>query len=1055
MHKTIIRGLACLLLCWCGTSQATPTADARAVHAHGVVQASPAVSPDGATRSPSIPINVVMAQAVVAATIVLGAVALLFLIGYSGTPTIPPTNETTARLYGFSIFWITLSALALLNAFLILNLIGHTGSSPARVAAAAFLLMPALSILGAYGLAHRRLLARLRREAAPDRADTAGTTPALIQQLRQEMAIRRAINVLTMRQANRSPYVFSSLWGPAWLVLPANFDAMTLLACDHNPSLSQALRRLVCAHELAHVKGGDVQALPLVRAFTSAMPACTLGLFAVLLGLRFSPDQDLHMLINPLGGVWLLATLFGFFLIRQFMNARENMADGAATLCVAPDACRALVTAPAGTACALERLIFTTTDWSRGSGRRRWPLQRIQFSFSAFMRPGPEALAGLIKQAQLRGDQLIAKRYVTPTHPANWLWGILLAGLSAAFLQILMRTAKLAFFHQHLLTHYGQLFSSFLKGMESWSSWVEISCWATAFSFAVPALVGISAAFILLLPLRDAFADVVHMRTRQGLVIMGAILLTIVVFSVATDILAGIGRPDLPLFPALRLSGPFSHLAILLAGTLLLACMNLKWSVLASDVHRFLLMLFPELLPAFVPWGIILVFFRGLPMQTRFLLMLFQALLAGVLMNTVFLHRLSREAYVRAEWLEYDRLLWWRRLYTRSPYDAVETHRTVWLHLRKGFFNYALLGLLLAAALYPWLCHQDSWFLAHQGEVAAKVSEWSNIRPSGWIALRDYFWPYLMLSAAQNNLPVSAGILLLAICLSFPCLFIVLGFSMVINSNIRWTIIERVPLLDRISKLTGDRLVGDALKEKYAQTVLQGVSDAQPYIHGFERTPYLAATCTALAALSDSIPIPMRQHMEQWVQRCAQAAGGYGFAPGAPPDLLHTHAAVRYLMPRGLLDDQRAPAQAAWLQTSVMQGWAPGPSRRSAAMLLNARLALEALSQLNPAWLQNQTDRLVPQLMAAWRASLKTVEDTYNLLMALQALPNAAVTDIQTEIRAAWPPLHEQQLAQLDPKSRLTSMEQMLQILVILYPLDFCARSAVRQVIDTLTKAYA
>jgi|GEM_PF-2939700 len=524
MRKTIVRGLVGLLLCWGGTSQATPTADARAVHAHGVVQGSTAVSPDGGPRSPSIPNHVILAQAVVAATIVLGAVALVFLIGYSGTPTIPPTNETTARLYGFSIFWITLSALALLNAYLVLDLIGHTGASPARVAAGAFLLLPALSNLGAYGLAHRRLLARLRSEASPDRDEPADSTPALIQQLRREMAIRRPVNVLTMRQANRSPYVFSSLWGPAWLVLPANFDAMT----------------------------------------------------------------------------------------------------------------------------------------------------------------------------------------------------------------------------------------------------------------------------------------------RQGLVIMGAILLTIVVFSVATDILAGIGRPDLPLFPALRLSGPFSQLAILLAGTLLLACMNLKWSVLANDVHRFLLMLFPELLSAFVPWVVILVFFRSLPMQTRFFLMLFQALLAGVLMNSVFMNRMSREAYVRAEWLEYDRLLWWRRLYTRSPYDAVETHRTIGLHLRKGFFNYALPGLLLAAVLYPWLCHQDSWFLAHQGEVAAKVSEWSNLRPSGWAAFRDYFWPYLMLSAAQNNLPVSAGILLLAICLSFPCLFIVLGFSMVINSNTRWTIIERVPLLDRISKLTGDQLVGDA-----------------------------------------------------------------------------------------------------------------------------------------------------------------------------------------------------------------------------------------------------
>ena len=87
--------------------------------------------------------------------------------------------------------------------------------------------------------------------------------------------------------------------------------------------------------------------------------------------------------------------------------------------------------------------------------------------------------------------------------------------------------------------------------------------------------------------------------------------------------------------------------------------------------------------------------------------------------------------------------------------------------------------------------------------------------------------------------------------------------------------------------------------------------------------------------------------------------------------------------------------------------------------------------------------------------SLKTVEDTYNLLMALQPLPGANVAHIQNEIRSAWLPLHEPQLTQLDPKSRLTSMEQMLQILALVYPEDFRARGAVRQAIDTLTKAYA
>jgi hypothetical protein len=462
---------------------------------------------------------------------------------------------------------------------------------------------------------------------------------------------------------------------------------------------------------------------------------------------------------------------------------------------------------------------------------------------------------------------------------------------------------------------------------------------------------------------------------------------------------------------------------------------------------------------ALLPWLIIISCLTALPVAARLLLAMCASMAVAALLNAGLGNILVRDKFISAEWLSYERLLGYRFFSIRFPgTDARYFHSAVRRSLGEALLTFSLPTLAIALPAYPQLVAFNNWFGLHAQELQNMLAAINHLPVEDAVRTVHAHWIYywflrlMFQTALPSGMQPATFLLLLLATALFAVGFLSAVLALLRSPEARLISTSRVPMLDRISTLLNANCVPDQLRDKYRDDVLVLVK-YHPFIHGPEGVPRMRTTCEALRWLDAKIPDKNRAAALAWIQACAAETGGYGYAPGQPPDPLHTQAAITTLAVRHLLSSEIGERHAAWLARQVQEYCSSDYSIQTPSELLaQLVLALDALSTLQRVAFVADRREVIRQLLArAWHDSPRDMSDSLHWLQALHILKlpqQEAVTTICDSALSRY----EAQVVQLDPKNNLDLLHDMVLLCALIYPKIYRERPVIRQLADTLQK---
>ena len=199
-----------------------------------------------------------VSPAAVLASVGIFVVAMLLLV-FGGRSRLPPTSETSVRL---AVLALMLGCVCLVTAgaaWLIISSMWVAGPRPLPLIFAIALLLPVFASAGVY-FAYAIHVTAFGHRDSTDPSRHIGIL-RLVARLCAEMGIDHKVTVRFSAEPDESPHVLGLSRRWSVLILPSDIFPLASEACAGRRKLAVSLIRLVVAHELAHVRNGDVRAI--------------------------------------------------------------------------------------------------------------------------------------------------------------------------------------------------------------------------------------------------------------------------------------------------------------------------------------------------------------------------------------------------------------------------------------------------------------------------------------------------------------------------------------------------------------------------------------------------------------------------------------------------------------------------------------------------------------------------------------------------------------------------------------------------------------------------
>ena len=1002
--------------------------------------------------------------------VLTAAIVLTLLVGAltfatAGRPRIPSTQMTSLLLLALLTCVGVLCVITARMGWLILK--QDAARSSATVGVALALFAPTFCLC----IGHLAVWWQARPRSR-DRGKPVGNPESLkvVQRLARDMELP-ADAVERIDEAGDGPFVLGVSRRRFKLILPSDLHDRALRACGGDKQLAAGLMRLVIAHELAHVRNGDVRFLPLLTTIRLVFPWC----FAVivtcsLLAGAFATQDLATSLARGMVGIMTVGGVSLWVLLKLALRERERLADATATLFVSPGL--------------LTRLTRTTHDHETPPPpleaflvglRVRRALRKRVLGFDANtaatarpwqrwwmrLRRETNTLAGFQREQADRSYALLQKQHAVGEPPASNWQAAVAAGIIAGLLLGAFAHFVAGDFFARLLEFRGDpanpLTAGFLKAYPVWSHEQDQSVgWKVARTLA-PLVSGMLLAGTALLPWRDVArkARVTgHCALTSGL---AALLLALIIAGFVFELTTPSHFP-FPSFPMLRVSDLglwlWSATAALLFATLL---------ILRSFTRRtreilleacFILVLVAA--GGLVCWLLL----EGLSGAARLVWILALILVPSLLLLTGPLRRFVVQEDYREESIRFVRILWFTRMFCNRLGGDVGLSRQFLLWLSTYAITvFCLPAWLLAIPVRHTLMKLDAnrFELARTRgvEMARLMEDAPNRIRANRSAFASQFFPLLV----QRRILAPAGprpsTWLGVGALTCAC---VLGFgvfgarALLVRKKAKRALASAGPmaeLLERLRLPMMQRWFGPRL-----DAALKGVGS---YVTSETGVPLLLRTCRVLECVAHLAPGDNRQlQMLAWLLQCRMPRGGFG--PDRQPTLQHTVAALRTLRRLSASTGFDPSLHEHWLRRILVECWRKRFTMPPSSWLEGVGLTLEGLEQIAGAFprlarLKRLGRGFVEAGFRIWQASEQSTQDTKHLAEVFSLWQHAARA-ASAGLQQAWLTSWEIQLATLHPETELKELADSVTLLSRLFPLGYAKRASVVQVADNLEKCW-
>jgi hypothetical protein len=863
------------------------------------------------------------------------------------------------------------------------------------------------------------------------------------------------------------------------LLLPADIEKLALQACAGDEGNASALVRLVLAHELSHVKTGDLGLLPLIWVLRVALLPILLCLWCTFVASRWLwEDPLLTTILQPFLPYATLGGLIAYLVLKSALRDRENLADAVASLYVTPDVLPRLTLADSDSrhgVSPLERFILALNiplasarsyvGFSAGTRRLATPF----FAFiRALMRRARTPLALFRSAVQRRLMALASKRYAIPTEllPSPGLIvsaGALLGALFYAF-QLLFFDAFMWLWFASAPNTREQPMDSFLHAIDIWAQAVVHTDVYRAYELVYATTLAVLASVFGMWHFRDAPARARAVTSGNVAALAACLFAILLTGALTAALLASWCRPPFLLFPGVKLS--FSKVEALFVLTspllfMLITGLAHRW----REVDRRMAILVGFSLPLYILVPLILVPVTApvlSPMGAFLLTWNGILFVAGLWSLGVFRPLWFQDALAR-EWFTFRRFLWFRRIRPTwragpqpSLLDDVEEAAA------SCVVSYLLpLAIVLSLAL-PQLQALDTWYFDNLGKLRELLHQLGDLAPEQLHALpRTAVLRYVGLSLFVNHAgpdAVTPSTLLCFVTLvtQLPVWAFAFGIRELWSRSSRRisrSARETPMLCGLASSLDSSPL--KQIAQRRLRSLLARCRSAEGPVIGPGTVPLMRTTCEAMMMVPGLLGADQLTYRKfQWVRECECKEGGFAPLPGGNPDILHTYYALRVAQTLKRQEEVLLSVHRRWIEGQIRDHleW-PG--------LFADRVWLEDIHCLAGA-LSSATGSegipvglratLVAEAVRRWRSENYSPVSTYYLTAIFSALQYSCQEAVE-EIRTVWLPSWEPRLRTLNPESDLETAWHVVETAKAVHPDGMRSVAGIQQLEDNLVKA--
>jgi Zn-dependent protease with chaperone function len=994
----------------------------------------------------------------------LGALAVWFVGHYVNVHRIqlPPRHSAGAKLCLVFALVVACSVALLSLSWVIIKAIACGILPVVSAGTAGLLALASLIPVLTFTFGHHEVMRRLRTICTSE--GNRQSFEAVFRetaQLSEELGLGRPVRLVIAPVNGLSPMVYGRSPQDAVLVLPQNFPSLCELATAGDRPLSRHLARFVLAHELAHVRHGDVWITPLLMALRGPWLAAWGGLLACYWSHRMAHGDPI-LLHTVLTGTLLLGgeILLMAWLCRSLLVERERLADATAVLVSSPEAIDALTRRNDGVS-SLERFValLRPNPFLVTRGQSFLGAHVVTALVGVVQRLVPNGLHRRIRSFRLtllqrtgqakRRTAALGIRQVDRPELTAVQFGLCLALLYAAVMSGVRASDWLANLPIAAAIESPWLICASIP--QDYSVLAGHAAWlASGFQAAFPILL------VVLLAMGLVDSNVAGHVSEEGARwrLFGRTLLAVGVAGGAVWLVHRVApfgfqwKGDklalIPLAGALALV--FSWLIGLVTG---------KRDT--SDEEPMAVMLGEFALCLVILWEVSARLVSGglFERMASTSVGIFICLIAHQLVS----RHIIRAAVVQSERIVGTSILRWQVVTDWRPWQPVWRLGTTALAFAPWI---TMVGL--GVAIFLWLGGPAYLELLDRlaGAPRSAMFEW--FFPTGKLSGQGGIGDSVSLisyAVLVDHDPFKLGLHLM-----FSAILGVLGAR--IHGHLvtgpkstairlaRQRVTEAVELL---LQLPDDGLQRTA-KKWCELTHIESANASRAttdYLETYRLPALRTSAMWVLAARQAEVPRSRVLAMLDWIGRCATPAGGFGPIPGGTATEFHTVWALRALHSHGYLQPATRSAAERWLRSRLGRTIRPpAPIRPSQFLdstyhLLSGLAELESLGRLG----RRTKASLLTRSAQAWLQSHKSVADTFHL-QAIAALVEEPVPDSAArQLRQYWLPLHEADLPRMDPRQRPREVAQLIQIVRWLYPDDYLNRASVKQALDLLKRTLA
>lgn len=990
--------------------------------------------------------------------VALGGLAVWFLGHYVNAHRVqlPPRHGAGAKLcLLFGLVAAFSVALLLLGSMLVQAI--ACGIMPlAQVATPLMLGLAALLPLLTFTLGHRDVMRRLRARCQPDE-EQVRSDPGLSREvaaLCHEMGLARPVTLLSTSEVGVSPMVYGRSPRDSVLIIPQNLRALCALATAGDRTLASHLARFVLAHELAHIRNGDVRITPLLMALHGPWVAGWVALVIAYWTHRFA-RVDPILSQATLAGCYLLGAeiLLVAWMSRSILAERERLADATAVLYSPPKVVDALTQREQGMS-SLERFVALLRP-SRIMARRAQSFLGVDVprSIPASLRwLIPETIPGRVRSFRKallnRTGQARRRTAVLDARAGQRWWTALQFGLSMAALYGCLMCAIRS-------TQWAANLPLAAASRSPWLVCIAIPEDRTVMSDVEAWLSGtLVNGFAVLLALLLAVEAVDssaagHIGSGQAhRTGMWRMLLALVAAS--GGILAAYRFVPYGLqWKGIGALGPLVSGCLALTLGVLFAefstLRHLRKGVMLSVVVTMFGFCFAVLI------GVSTTLLDGDSFDCAVITAIgFFGTFVILQLAPIGLPRTGADAAERITggfWPRESPVVY------LSPWSAASTAARMALLLMPGVLLCSLGVLAFSVVCGPaylefinWLSSDPRLAMLAVAFPTGRSNELNGVGDLGsLLAYQTLLNPDLFKVLIQTAIVATAGLAAVTChnIFGYGLRRRAAGIALArVPDAIELQLRVRAPKLEPVIKAWGQLATDEA------------ASTGRPFLET-HRMPALRAT--ALLVLGAKTADNAKSHLSRmldWVATCAVPQQGFAPVPGGAASEFHTLWALRALRAYGQLTPLARSDSERWIRSRLAAELRPSARIRPRNFLdliyhIHGCLAeLQSLDRLS----RRTRAALADRCAQAWLRSEKSVEETFQLLSIVSWLNQRLPEAVGQPLEKYWLPLHEAALPGMDPRLRFREVAQLVQILQWLHPRDYLDRASVHQALDLMQR---